>query len=144
MLREWQHGAAPSADGGGGEDDGRLPKPPASGAPMTPTLALLVGLLAMATGALLLLLLGRREAGHGTKRTASLPPQFLCPITGELMREPMTTSDGHAFERSAIERWLATHSTSPMTGMPLGHTSLAPAHALRQLIENATGVRPED
>ena len=107
-------------------------------------LSLLVGLLAMATGALLLLLLRRQGAGYGMKRVPTLPPQFLCPITGELMREPMTTADGHVFERIAIERWLAAHSTSPMTGMPLAHTSLAPAHALRQLIENTTGTRAED
>lgn len=62
------------------------------------------------------------------------PPQFLCPITGELMVDPVTTSDGHTFERVAIERWLVGHDTSPMTGSKLEHKQLAPAIALRQLI----------
>ena len=77
--------------------------------------------------------LGRRVL----RREASLPPQFLCPITGEIMRDPVTTCDGHAFERAAIERWLQSHRTSPMTGMRLESTQLVPAISLRQLIEGA-------
>ena len=69
------------------------------------------------------------------RRVPSIPPQFLCPITNELMQDPVTTCDGHAFERLAIERWLRSHQTSPMTGMPLETTTLTPAIALRQLIE---------
>ena len=42
----------------------------------------------------------------------------------------------HTFERSSIEKWFREHSTPPMTGMRLEHTGLAPAIALRQLIEN--------
>ncbi len=63
------------------------------------------------------------------------PSQFICPITGEVMRDPVTTADGHAFERRAIERWLLSSGISPMTGAPLPHKQLAPAIALRQLID---------
>ena len=104
-----------------------------------PVLVLLGAMCAVAVFAMLLLL--RRQLGgkgkKGPPRPASLPPEFMCPITGEIMREPVTTADGHVFERSAIERWLATHSTSPMTGMPLEHTKIAPAHSIRQLIERS-------
>ncbi|EOD21260.1 hypothetical protein EMIHUDRAFT_241449 [Emiliania huxleyi CCMP1516] len=41
---------------------------------------------------------------------------------------------GHSYERSAIERWLATKSTSPMTGEALVHSFLAPNHTLRRMI----------
>ena len=41
---------------------------------------------------------------------------LLCPITMDLLWDPVFTSDGHTFERSAIERWLETHRTSPLTG----------------------------
>lgn len=34
------------------------------------------------------------------------PREWLCPITGELMIEPMVTKCGHMFERSAITEWL--------------------------------------
>ena len=79
-----------------------------------------------------------RRASQRLGRTASFPPQFLCPITGEVMRDPVTTCDGHAFERVAIERWLKAHRTSPMTGVALETTALTPAIALRQLIERIT------
>ena len=76
-----------------------------------------------------------RQGRKSMRRVPSIPPQFLCPITNELMQDPVTTCDGHAFERLAIERWLRSHRTSPMTGMPLETTTLTPAIALRQLIE---------
>ncbi len=30
-------------------------------------------------------------------------PQFFCPITGDIMRDPVITSGGHSYERTAIE-----------------------------------------
>lgn len=39
---------------------------------------------------------------------------FLCPITRELMIDPVIDPDGNSYERSAIENWLKQHSTSPI------------------------------
>ena len=66
----------------------------------------------------------------------AVPSQFLCPITQEIMDDPVTTADGHAYERAAITRWLSDgrRDTSPATGARLPHTELVPAVALRQLI----------
>ncbi|EOD31632.1 hypothetical protein EMIHUDRAFT_231606 [Emiliania huxleyi CCMP1516] len=50
------------------------------------------------------------------------------------MSDPVMAADGHSYERSAIERWLATKSTSPMTGVALVHSFLAPNHTLRRQI----------
>lgn len=83
------------------------------------------------------------RAAEEESRRASIPPQYVCPITGELMREPVTTADGHSFERRAIEKWLLTHSTSPMTGALLPHKQLSPAIALRQLIDAHRGTRSD-
>ncbi|EOD13194.1 hypothetical protein EMIHUDRAFT_212962 [Emiliania huxleyi CCMP1516] len=44
------------------------------------------------------------------------------------MSDPVMAADGHSYERSAIERWLATKSTSPMTGEALVQSFLAPNH----------------
>ena len=66
---------------------------------------------------------------------ARMPAPFLCPITGEVMTDPVSTVDGHTYERTAIERWLRTHDTSPMTGAELMRKDLTPAISLRQLIE---------
>ena len=62
------------------------------------------------------------------------PADFICPITTEVMSDPVMAADGYAYERSAIERWLATKSTSPMTGEALQHTHTFPNHMLRRMI----------
>jgi hypothetical protein len=42
---------------------------------------------------------------------------FLCPITHELMTDPVIDPDGNSYERSAIENWLKEHSTSPIVSL---------------------------
>ena len=39
-----------------------------------------------------------------------LAAELVCPITHELMQDPVLTADGHAYERAAILRWLAVGS----------------------------------
>ena len=63
-----------------------------------------------------------------------IPAQFRCPISQEIMTDPVTTADGHTYERREIFRWLCAHTTSPLTGAPLPNRALTPAIALRQLI----------
>lgn len=61
---------------------------------------------------------------------------FICPITRELMDDPVETSTGHTFERSAIEKWFADgNNLCPKTLMPLNTSVLQPNRALRQSIE---------
>ena len=42
-----------------------------------------------------------------------------CPITREIMIEPVVLSDGHTYEKEAIKIWLREHNTSPKTNKPL-------------------------
>jgi len=65
---------------------------------------------------------------------------FVCPITGEVMVDPVICADGHSYERAAIQTWLAEHGTSPMTGAPLNHTMLLPNHALRNAAQEDAGL----
>lgn len=62
-------------------------------------------------------------------------PSFMCPITQHLMCDPVTTSDGHSYERDAIEEWFRDHDTSPMTNTLLPDKSLKPNILLRNAIE---------
>ena len=62
------------------------------------------------------------------------PHWTICPITTEIMVEPVVAADGQSYERTAIERWLATKSTSPLTGGELEHSILIPNHNLRRTI----------
>ncbi|CAM9603071.1 unnamed protein product [Ectocarpus sp. 4 AP-2014] len=45
--------------------------------------------------------------------------QPLCPITRCPMEDPAVAADGYTYERTAIERWLSEHDTSPVTGKAL-------------------------
>lgn len=63
-----------------------------------------------------------------------IPDEFRCPLSLELMTDPVVAVDGQTYERADIERWLATHDTSPMSGEPLAHKSLVPNHTLKGLI----------
>ena len=63
------------------------------------------------------------------------PPSFMCPISRELMDDPVMCTDGHSYDRKNIARWLTEHDTSPATGAPLASTVLLPNIALRNAIE---------
>merc|ERR1712087_1072041 len=68
------------------------------------------------------------------KRNA--PKQFLCPITRELMRDPVFAAfDGHSYEKKAIEEYVAKHNKSPVTGCEAAITQIFPNVALKSRIE---------
>lgn len=50
---------------------------------------------------------------HLKVRGSALRDEFSCPITRELMRDPVIAADGHTYDREAIEMWLRNHDTSP-------------------------------
>jgi hypothetical protein len=60
---------------------------------------------------------------------------FICPITQELMVDPVIDPDGNSYERKAIEGWLRQNNTSPITRAPLAITDLRPNRALKQAID---------
>jgi hypothetical protein len=67
-------------------------------------------------------------------------PQHLCPITREQMKFPVTASDGHTYERKAIEAWMqngrpaGVTATSPMTNLPLATVVLVDNYVMRREI----------
>ena len=63
------------------------------------------------------------------------PPSFLCPITQELMVDPIMCADGHSYDRRSIEEWLKSHDSSPVTNMRLPDRNIVPNHALRNSIQ---------
>jgi hypothetical protein len=82
-----------------------------------------------------------QEACRSNPLPSEEPEQFLCPITLQIMQDPVITADGHSYERAAIESWLEKCSTSPRTGAPLAHRVLTPSIALRQLIHDYQSTR---
>ena len=45
---------------------------------------------------------------------SSVSKHLICPITQELMVDPVLAEDENTYERSAIKRWISTKSTSPL------------------------------
>ncbi|KAL9401751.1 hypothetical protein Peur_005600 [Populus x canadensis] len=67
--------------------------------------------------------------------TLKIPHDFLCPISLELMRDPVIVATGQTYERSYIQRWIDTdNSTCPKTQQKLEHLTLTPNYVLRSLI----------
>lgn len=54
----------------------------------------------------------------------------ICPITHDVMREPVIDHEGNSYEKSAILEWLKVNSTSPVSRNPLFAEQLIPNRAL--------------
>ncbi|KAK9071145.1 hypothetical protein SSX86_009713 [Deinandra increscens subsp. villosa] len=66
-----------------------------------------------------------------------IPYHFRCPVSLELMTDPVIVVTGQTYDRSSIESWIATgNTTCPVTRLPLTDFTLIPNHTLRRLIQN--------
>lgn len=66
-----------------------------------------------------------------------VPDDFLCPITQDIMRDPVTCSDGFTYERNAIAEWFMSGKfTSPMTNDVLTNTDFRANFTLRDSIRS--------
>ena len=77
----------------------------------------------------------RRDAGVELA-LRDRPEEHLCPISYEVMVDPVVAADGQVYEKVQIERWLEDKKTSPLSGAALTTTVLYPVHALKAQIEN--------
>jgi hypothetical protein len=79
------------------------------------------------------------------KRLEPLYDTFICPLTKQLMQDPVTLESGQTYERSAIKRWFqecldsGRPTVCPITGEQVHTTSLKPSLALRNTIDEWTG-----
>ncbi|KAK3105791.1 hypothetical protein FSP39_005813 [Pinctada imbricata] len=65
-----------------------------------------------------------------------IPDEYLCPITREIMKDPVIAEDGYTYERSAIQAWMGKgKNLSPMTNSPLTSQKLTPNRSLKMLIQ---------
>ena len=60
--------------------------------------------------------------------------EYVCPLTLELLVDPVMAKDGRIYERSHILAWLSRNATSPITREPMG-TELTPVPLIRNSIE---------
>ncbi|KAJ0733052.1 putative U box domain, armadillo-like helical, Zinc finger, RING/FYVE/PHD-type [Helianthus annuus] len=66
-----------------------------------------------------------------------IPPDFCCPLSLELMTDPVIVASGQTYERSYIRKWLDLGLTvCPKTMQTLAHTNLIPNYTVKALIAN--------
>ena len=82
------------------------------------------------------------HAGQGTQGQQQIAHEMVntyglaCPLTKQVMRDPVVAGDGYTYERSAIEHWLGQHTISPITKQPLPDSSdLVPNLTMRSAIQ---------
>ncbi|KAK1272151.1 U-box domain-containing protein 45 [Acorus gramineus] len=72
----------------------------------------------------------------------------MCPISLQLMYDPVIISSGQTYERACIEKWFDDgHSTCPKTQQQLSHLCLTPNYCVKGLIASwceQNGVPPPD
>ncbi|CAH9079900.1 unnamed protein product [Cuscuta europaea] len=67
-----------------------------------------------------------------------VPPYFLCPISLEIMKDPVTISTGITYDRQNIENWIFSvkKTSCPVTQQPLSDNELIPNVTLRRVIQS--------
>eukprot|EP00292_Cryptomonas_paramecium_P014211 CAMPEP_0113704494 /NCGR_PEP_ID=MMETSP0038_2-20120614/26552_1 /TAXON_ID=2898 /ORGANISM="Cryptomonas paramecium" /LENGTH=236 /DNA_ID=CAMNT_0000629285 /DNA_START=26 /DNA_END=736 /DNA_ORIENTATION=- /assembly_acc=CAM_ASM_000170 len=70
------------------------------------------------------------------RRGLPIPEEFFCPITLDIMRDPVVASDGRTYECAALQRWLQGHSRSPLTNGELNRGDLRGDRKLRSAIDH--------
>ncbi|GFY90739.1 ARM repeat superfamily protein [Actinidia rufa] len=89
----------------------------------------------------------RRRGGHRTTKAAfseenpstnlAIPTHFLCPISLDLMKDPVTLSTGITYDRESIEKWIeAGNQTCPVTNQVLKTFDQIPNHVIRRMIQD--------
>lgn len=64
------------------------------------------------------------------------PDEYVCPITGELLQEPVTLSSGKTYERAAILEWFEYgNTTCPLTRKSVDTDNLAVNTSLQRAIQ---------
>ncbi|KEH42514.1 armadillo/beta-catenin repeat protein [Medicago truncatula] len=69
------------------------------------------------------------------KSGVSFPPYFRCPLSLELMLDPVIVASGQTYERQSIKKWLDHGLTvCPKTRQRLTHTNLIPNYTVKAMI----------
>uniref|UniRef100_A0A1J3J2T1 RING-type E3 ubiquitin transferase n=1 Tax=Noccaea caerulescens TaxID=107243 RepID=A0A1J3J2T1_NOCCA len=67
--------------------------------------------------------------------TVSCPEEFRCPLSNELMRDPVVLSSGQTYDKLFIQKWLSSgNRTCPKTQQVLPHAALTPNFLIRDMI----------
>ncbi|KAG6764334.1 hypothetical protein POTOM_031800 [Populus tomentosa] len=67
----------------------------------------------------------------------TVPNHFRCPVSLDLMNDPVTMSSGITYDRESIEKWIeAGNVTCPITNKVLRSLDPIPNHTIRKMIQD--------
>lgn len=73
----------------------------------------------------------------GTMNGVPIPSHFRCPLSLDLMLDPVIVASGQTYERSSIQKWLDIGlRMCPKTRQYLSHTNVIPNYTVKALIAN--------
>lgn len=81
------------------------------------------------------------DSSHFERGVDHIYEAFICPLTKEVMHDPVTLENGRTFERDAIEKWFKECSDArkppscPITSQTLTTADVSPSIALRNTIQ---------
>ncbi|XP_057446853.1 U-box domain-containing protein 21-like [Lotus japonicus] len=66
-----------------------------------------------------------------------IPNHFRCPISLDLMKDPVTLSTGITYDRDSVEKWFDDGNyTCPVTNQIVKNFDMIPNHSLRMMIQD--------
>ncbi|KAH9295178.1 hypothetical protein KI387_038766 [Taxus chinensis] len=78
----------------------------------------------------------KSEAGEQIIISSHVPPLFICPISLQIMRDPVTLCTGVTYDRDFIRKWLRRgNNVCPVTAQILHTRDLIPNHTLANIIQ---------
>jgi len=84
---------------------------------------------------------GRSSRRLSLRNSASIevriPEEFICPISKQIMKDPVIVFDGNTYERDAIVAYMKEHNKSPITGAAAGGmvNMVLPNNGVKEKIE---------
>lgn len=80
---------------------------------------------------------GKKDSNSSNMKELTIPTHFRCPISLDLMKDPVSLSTGITYDRESIDKWLDMGSaTCPVTNHVLRNLDQVPNHALRKVIQD--------
>ncbi|KDP25823.1 hypothetical protein JCGZ_22545 [Jatropha curcas] len=80
---------------------------------------------------------GKKNFSSKSETEIKIPMHFLCPISLDLMKDPVTLSTGITYDRGSIEKWIESgHRTCPVTNQTLTSCDQIPNHSIRKMIQD--------
>ncbi|TKY56675.1 U-box domain-containing protein 21 [Spatholobus suberectus] len=77
------------------------------------------------------------NSGGDLEIEIAIPTHFRCPVTLDMMKDPVTVSTGITYDRDSIEKWIESgNRTCPVTKTELTSVDMIPNHAIRRMIQD--------